>query len=108
MTETDLHLDAIRNLYDLGGSHTPSEEKGLLIIRENGDLVQPTDEEKTAIAAEVVRLQAEYDVLNYARARATAYPSLGDQMDMQYWDKINGTTTWQDAIAKVKSDNPKG
>ena len=27
---------------------------------------------------------------------------------MQYWDKVNGTTTWQTAIAKVKSDNPKG
>ena len=35
------------------------------------------------------------------------YPSIGDQLDMQYWDKKNGTTTWVDAIAKVKSDNPK-
>ena len=35
------------------------------------------------------------------------YPSIGDQLDMQYWDKKNGTTTWVDAISKVKSDNPK-
>ena len=35
------------------------------------------------------------------------YPSIQDQLDMQYWDKKNGTTTWVDAIAKVKSDNPK-
>ena len=35
------------------------------------------------------------------------YPSIADQLDMQYWDKKNGTTTWVDAIAKVKSDNPK-
>ena len=27
--------------------------------------------------------------------------------DMQYHDELNGTTTWKDAIAKVKSDNPK-
>ncbi len=27
--------------------------------------------------------------------------------DMQYWDKVNGTTNWEDAIAKVKLDNPK-
>jgi hypothetical protein len=27
---------------------------------------------------------------------------------MQYWDKVNGTTNWEDAIAKVKSDIPKG
>ena len=35
------------------------------------------------------------------------YPSICDQLDMQYWDKKNGTTTWVDAISKVKSDNPK-
>jgi len=27
---------------------------------------------------------------------------------MKYWDKVNGTTNWEDAIAKVKSDIPKG
>jgi len=35
------------------------------------------------------------------------YPSTGDQLDMQYHDQLNGTTTWKDAIAKVKADNPK-
>mgnify|MGYP003142146246 FL=1 len=43
----------------------------------------------------------------YISARQAAYPSTGDQLDMQYWDSVNGTTTWKDAIAKVKSDNPK-
>ena len=38
---------------------------------------------------------------------STIYPSIAEQLDMQYWDKKNGTTTWVDAIAKVKSDNPK-
>ena len=45
--------------------------------------------------------------LAYARARAVAYASIQDQLDMQYWDEVNGTTTWKDHIAKVKSDNPK-
>ena len=40
--------------------------------------------------------------------RIEAYPSIGDQLDMQYWDGVNDTTTWADAIAKVKADNPKG
>jgi len=26
---------------------------------------------------------------------------------MQYKDAVNGTTTWKDHIATVKSDNPK-
>tara|TARA_Y100000310_G_scaffold32774_1_gene31036 strand:- start:228 stop:518 length:291 start_codon:yes stop_codon:yes gene_type:complete len=43
----------------------------------------------------------------YARKRQAEFPSVGDQLDMQYHDQLNGTTTWKDAIAKVKADNPK-
>ena len=50
-------------------------------------------------------IQAKINETKYQRDRV--YPSITDQLDMQYWDKVNGTTTWQDAIAKVKSDNPK-
>ena len=50
-------------------------------------------------------IQAKINETQYQRDRV--YPSITDQLDMQYWDKINGTTTWKDAIAKVKSDNPK-
>ena len=39
--------------------------------------------------------------------RAKEYPSIQEQLDMQYWDNVNGTTIWKDAVAKVKSDNPK-
>ena len=65
---------------------------------------QPTESE---IQAEITRLQAEYDANQYQRDRATVYPSIQDQLDMMFWDKKNGTTTWQDAIAKVKTDRPK-
>ena len=62
---------------------------------------------KADIEAKMVEVQAEYDANQYQRDRATAYPTIQDQLDMQYWDNVNGTTTWEDAIAKVKSDNPK-
>ena len=62
---------------------------------------------KADIEAKMVELQAEYDANQYQRDRATAYPSIQEQLDMQYWDKVNGTTNWEDAIAKVKADNPK-
>jgi hypothetical protein len=62
---------------------------------------------KADIEAKMVEVQAEYDAKQYQRDRAIAYPSIQDQLDMQYWDKVNGTTNWEDAIAKVKSDNPK-
>ena len=37
-------------------------------------------------------IDAEYAALDYSRKRETAYPSLQEQLDMQYWDKKNGTT----------------
>jgi len=27
---------------------------------------------------------------------------------MQYWDSVNGTNTWKDKIAEVKTTYPKG
>ena len=52
-------------------------------------------------------LNTEAAAVKYKTDRAISYPSIQDQLDMQYWDKKNGTTTWVDAVAKVKSDNPK-
>ena len=60
---------------------------------------------KADIEAKMVELQAEYDAKQYQRDRV--YPSIQEQLDMQYWDSVNGTTNWKDAVAKVKSDNPK-
>jgi len=62
---------------------------------------------KADIEAKVIELQADYDTKEYQRDRANDYPSIQDQLDMQYWDGINNTTTWKDAITKVKTDNPK-
>ena len=45
--------------------------------------------------------------IKYKFDRAAAYASIGDQLDMQYWDAVNGTTTWKDHVAKVKADHPK-
>ena len=45
--------------------------------------------------------------IKYKSDRAAAFASIGDQLDMQYWDAVNGTTTWKDHVAKVKADNPK-
>ena len=44
---------------------------------------------------------------NYAQYRRDAYPSIGDQLDMQYKDAANSTTTWRDAIAAVKTKYAK-
>ena len=59
--------------------------------------IMPTEEEVNAKIAE----------LQVIDNRKLAYGSISDQLDMQYWDGVNGTTTWADHIAQVKSDNPK-
>ena len=65
---------------------------------------QPTDAE---IQAEIVRLKAEYAAKQYQRDRAEAYASLEEQLDMQYWDRVNGTSTWKEHIDAVKAAHPK-
>ena len=39
--------------------------------------------------------------------RHKAYPSIKAQLDMIYWDKINNTDTWEQAINAVKVKYPK-
>ena len=62
---------------------------------------------KADIEAKMAELQAEYDANQYQRDRAIAYPTIQEQLDMQYWDKVNGTTNWEDSITQIKTDNPK-
>ena len=63
-----------------------------------------TDEQ---IATKQAELQAEYDSQEYSRARAEAYAPIADQLDMQYWDSVNGSRTWLDHIEAVKEAHPK-
>ena len=67
----------------------------------------PVALDQSLVDAEVARLQAEYDSQEYARNRATAYAPIGDQLDMQYWDNVNGTTTWKDHVSEIKARFPK-
>ena len=69
----------------------------------NGTTPIPANE----ILAKQQELIAEYNSNKYQRDRAVDYPSLADQLDMQYWDKINGTNKWQQAINAVKQKYPK-
>ena len=67
-------------------------------------LAKPTDEQIASYETAANTAETAQGVLN---KRASEYPTWQDQMDMQYKDLLNGTTTWKDAVAKVKSDNPK-
>jgi hypothetical protein len=59
------------------------------------------------ILAKQKELQAEYEAKQYQRDRQTQYPSIADQLDMLYWDKVNGTENWLNSIESVKNRFPK-
>ena len=61
-----------------------------------------------AILIEYDKVQTEHEAKQYQRDRAPAYPSIQEQLDLLYWDKINGTDNWEQAIAAVKAAHPKG
>ena len=44
---------------------------------------------------------------SYDRLRQQEYPSREEQLDMMYWDKVNGTTVWEDTIQAIKDKYPK-
>ena len=69
----------------------------------NGTTPIPANE----ILAKQQELIAEYNSKQYQRDRAKAYPSIQEQLDMQYWDKVNGTDNWEQAINAVKAQYPK-
>ena len=77
----------------------------------NGEQIDLTDTEANAILDEWAEneraRQLDVEANGYKTDRKIAYGSIADQLDMMYWDAVNGTTNWQDHIAQVKSDNPK-
>ena len=73
----------------------------------------PNNISKADIEAKMVEVQAEYDANQYQRDRATAYPPIGDQLDM-LWHSIDQNPKlkseyfeFYEAIKVVKVKHPK-
>lgn len=71
------------------------------------DTAGAKDANGNSVTVDMDAVNAWVDLDAYRYDRAIAYPSMQEQLDMQYWDGVNGTTTWQDAIATIKTENPK-
>jgi len=84
-------------------------------IDENNVNIWSTDKPEgityAAVKAKQDELVAEYDALDYARARAVAYPSLSDFMEAYTEKEIGDDSTKWDAYVinynKVRTENPK-
>lgn len=44
---------------------------------------------------------------SYIELRLKEYPPIEEQLDMIYWDKINGTNNWVGTITAIKTKYPK-
>lgn len=59
---------------------------------------------KEEIDDEILRLQTEYDALEYQRLRAAEYPPIVDQLDDIFHNGVEG---WKQSIQAVKDKYPK-
>jgi len=103
-TKIDLYLKANSKTWNDTKVELQDDGSGPYISVWNYDgLSKPTDDQIASYetAADLKERQ------NAVRGtRRTAYGSIEDQLDMQYKDNINSTTTWKDHVAGVKSANP--
>ena len=60
--------------------------------------------DENLVAKEMAKLQSEHDSLKYQRDRASAYPSIVDQLDKIYH---SGIDEWKKDIKAVKDKFPK-
>ena len=83
-----------------------------VILQDDGNgsyIKQWNREEKKPTKAELehAKIDLDTEIKNKKAVRARKYPPVQEQLDMLYWDKVNNTNKWQEAIAAVKAANPK-
>ena len=81
--------------------------EGTVKVNKNGVDVLIEGDEYNAWVDDVAASRLDEEQNGWEQNRIREYLSIEQQLDMQYWDNVNGTTTWKDHIAQVKSDNPK-
>jgi hypothetical protein len=65
------------------------------------------DAQGNHVEVDVAALDAWVDPQAYQYQRQQAYESIEEQLDMLYWDKVNGTNNWETMITTVKNLYPK-
>ena len=69
------------------------------------DMPMPTEEEFNLELKLLVEKKQRERI--WKPQRLAAYPPIEDQLDMIYWDQINGTQKWRDTITEIKKKFPK-
>lgn len=80
------------------------EGQGAFISEWNLPFVEPSQTELEEASSEA---ELQKEALLYSELRKASYPSIEEQLDMMYWDKINGTSEWSTTITNIKQRFPK-
>lgn len=81
---------------------------GFQIIDESTEYFIPAETEQEAINKYIaIKNTPVYVEPEYIRLRREAHLPIQEQLDMQYWDMVNGTTKWKDYVASIKANIPK-
>jgi hypothetical protein len=75
------------------------------VVTIRGDVAYDVNEQE--VTYDEVAVQAEIQKWAYIEQRKQAYEPIEEQLDMLYWDKINGTNNWETMITTVKNLYPK-
>jgi tRNA G37 N-methylase TrmD len=70
----------------------------------NTEVTPLTAQEEQDIATEQASGESLYQTTQYQRDRASAYPSIAEQLDQIYHEGIDA---WKETIAAVKTQHPK-
>lgn len=68
------------------------------------DFKEEATDVQRALAKDIL---VKHDPYDYREERRKAYGSIEDQLDLVYWDLINGTAKWRDRITEVKLRIPR-
>ena len=88
----------------------------VVTIRDDDGAYDENDKSVNLDQSKIDAARVELNKLNYQKQRTgtdeafttdTIYLPVEEQLDMQYWDLVNGTTTWKDHVAAVKAKYPK-
>ena len=83
------------------GIPTNANEFAVMCFRLDGVAITATWDQ---VVAKIAELEADYTNNQYQRDRASAYPSIADQLDQIYHEGIDA---WKETIAAVKAEYPK-
>ena len=69
--------------------------------------VHPLDDGRVLEGIDAWARCAHFDKLENLHLYTREYPSIEEQLDMLYWDKVNDTENWKEMIDTVKAGAPK-